>query len=77
VLRAAISAAAAAPDPPAHASFAGKEWDVARYASQPPTTFCSGQVTAMAMYAGTGVEHITSVTTVADVVRELFPGLTG
>jgi NAD(P)H-dependent flavin oxidoreductase YrpB (nitropropane dioxygenase family) len=73
VLRAAITAAATAPDPPAHASFAGQEWDVVRHSDQPPSTFCSGQVNAMAMYAGTGVEHITAIPTASDVIQQLFP----
>jgi nitronate monooxygenase len=72
VLRVALHAAATAPDPVAHAAFLGQEWDVPRYATQPPSTSCSGHVAAMAMYAGTGVEHITAVSSAAEVIEQLL-----
>ena len=73
VLKTAIEKAATADDPTARAAFADQEWDVERHSAQPPATFCSGNVTAMALYAGTGVEHIHDVPAVPDVIARLFP----
>jgi nitronate monooxygenase len=43
-------------------------------AGMPPHKEVSGQIHAMALYAGSGVEHITAVRPAADVVRELADG---
>ena len=40
----------------------------------PPHKDVSGQIHAMALYAGSGVEHITDVRPAADIVRELAEG---
>ncbi len=43
-------------------------------AGLPPHKDVSGQIHAMALYAGSGVEHITAVRPAADIVRELAEG---
>jgi nitronate monooxygenase len=43
-------------------------------AGLPPHKEVSGQIHAMALYAGSGVEHITAVRPAADIVRELAEG---
>ncbi len=43
-------------------------------AGLPPHKDVSGQIHAMALYAGSGVEHITDVRPAADIVRELAEG---
>jgi nitronate monooxygenase len=40
----------------------------------PPHKDVSGQIHAMALYAGSGVEHVTAVHPAADIVRELAEG---
>jgi hypothetical protein len=40
----------------------------------PPHKDVHGQIHAMALYAGSGVEHVTAVRPAADVVRELAEG---
>jgi nitronate monooxygenase len=43
-------------------------------AGMPPHTDVHGQIHAMALYAGSGVEHVTAVRPAGDVVRELAEG---
>jgi len=43
-------------------------------AGMPPHKDVHGQIHAMALYAGSGVEHVTTVRPAADVVRELAEG---
>lgn len=43
-------------------------------AGMPPHKDVHGQIHAMALYAGSGVEHVTAVRPAADVVRELAEG---
>jgi nitronate monooxygenase len=43
-------------------------------AGMPPHTDVHGQIHAMALYAGSGVEHVTAVRPAGDVVRELADG---
>jgi NAD(P)H-dependent flavin oxidoreductase YrpB (nitropropane dioxygenase family) len=73
VLRSAVASASNAPEPIAYIAQGERRLEVDRWSAMPPTTSCSGAVTAMAMYAGTGVGEITDVVSVADAVRLLFP----
>jgi nitronate monooxygenase len=43
-------------------------------AGMPPHKDVHGQIQAMALYAGSGVEHVTAVRPAADIVRELTEG---
>jgi NAD(P)H-dependent flavin oxidoreductase YrpB (nitropropane dioxygenase family) len=43
-------------------------------AGMPPHKDVHGQIHAMALYAGSGVEHVTAVRPAADIVRELAEG---
>ena len=45
-----------------------------RHAGMPPHKEVHGRIDAMALYAGSGVEHVTAVRPAADVVRELVEG---
>jgi nitronate monooxygenase len=74
VLRAAIAAAEAAPDPVAEAAFGESRAPIPRWSAMPPSRDCDGQVTAMAMYAGMGVDAVTDIRPAADVVDELMSG---
>ena len=72
VLRRAIDAASACPDEVVgESSYAGEPWPVMRWSALPPSTFCTGRIDAMAMYAGCGVGEIDRVCTVAEVVAEM------
>jgi NAD(P)H-dependent flavin oxidoreductase YrpB (nitropropane dioxygenase family) len=55
-----------------HAQFGDAAWDVAHWSAQPPTKFMSGDITAMAMYAGTGVGDVTDAPPVAEVLERLM-----
>jgi NAD(P)H-dependent flavin oxidoreductase YrpB (nitropropane dioxygenase family) len=72
VLSSAISAATNASDPVAWIDAGERRVPVGRWSALPPTTSCSGAVTAMAMYAGAGVGQITEVLSVAAVIDLLF-----
>ncbi len=73
VLRLAKERAAASPDRVvAQCAYGGRHWEVVRWSSQPPTVFTSGEVTAMAMYAGCGVGDITDVPPAAEIVDRLI-----
>jgi nitronate monooxygenase len=53
-------------------AYGDQHWEVVRWSSQPPTVFTTGEVTAMAMYAGCGVGDITDVPTAAETVDRLI-----
>jgi NAD(P)H-dependent flavin oxidoreductase YrpB (nitropropane dioxygenase family) len=55
----------------ATASMMGEEFPVERFSSMPPTNFVSGNVRAMAMYAGTSVDAVRDRKPAADIVTEL------
>ena len=55
-------------------STADGEQPLSPRAGLPPHKDVSGQIHAMALYAGSGVEHITDVRPAADIVRELAEG---
>jgi NAD(P)H-dependent flavin oxidoreductase YrpB (nitropropane dioxygenase family) len=72
VLRAAIERAARANDVVGQAAHRDQRWDIARWSSQPPTVFTTGDVTAMAMYAGCGVGDISEVLSAARIVDRIM-----
>jgi NAD(P)H-dependent flavin oxidoreductase YrpB (nitropropane dioxygenase family) len=73
VLRVAIDRAAACADQvTGQAAYADRTWEVLRWSSQPPTAFISGDVSAMAMYAGCGVSDITDVPTAAILLERMI-----
>jgi nitronate monooxygenase len=75
VLRAAIAAVDALDEETVGTvTSAGGEQPIPPRAGLPPHKDVSGQIHAMALYAGSGVEHITAVRPAADVVRELADG---
>lgn len=51
------------------------DWEIPLYNPTPPSRDTVGDVTAMAMYAGTAVGSIRRVTPAADIVRELMAGI--
>jgi NAD(P)H-dependent flavin oxidoreductase YrpB (nitropropane dioxygenase family) len=53
-------------------TYGDQHWEVVRWSSQPPTVFTTGEVTAMAMYAGCGVGDITDAPTAAEIVDRLM-----
>jgi nitronate monooxygenase len=53
-------------------AYGDQHWEVVRWSSQPPTVFTTGEVTAMAMYAGCGVGDITDAPTAAEIVDRLM-----
>jgi NAD(P)H-dependent flavin oxidoreductase YrpB (nitropropane dioxygenase family) len=53
-------------------TYGDQHWEVVRWSSQPPTVFTTGEVSAMAMYAGCGVGDITDVPTAAGIVDRLI-----
>ena len=72
VLRVAVDRAGACADQViGRAAYADRTWEVVRRSSQPPTVFISGEVSAMAMYAGSGVGDITDVPTAAIVLERM------
>jgi nitronate monooxygenase len=72
VLRVAVDRACACADQViGRAEYGDRRWDVVRRSSQPPTVFISGDVSAMAMYAGCGVGDITDVPTAATVLERM------
>jgi NAD(P)H-dependent flavin oxidoreductase YrpB (nitropropane dioxygenase family) len=73
VLRVALEHAAASTDRiVAHAAYLDQRWEVVRWSSQPPTFFTTGEVAAMAMYAGRGVGDIADVPTAAQIVERMI-----
>ena len=75
VLRTAIDAAEASEDPVGRAAFGDAGWPIVKWSVQPPSTFCDGDVSAMAMYAGNGVGAITDIRPAREVVQELMADL--
>jgi nitronate monooxygenase len=72
VLRvAAERAAACESDVVGQAAFGGRHWAVARCSAQPPTDFITGDVAAMAMYAGSGVGDIGDVQSAGQIVDRM------
>jgi NAD(P)H-dependent flavin oxidoreductase YrpB (nitropropane dioxygenase family) len=72
VLRCAIDAAEAHPDGiVGQVSYRDRRWQVARWATQPPNVFTTGDVTAMAMYAGCSVSDIVDVPTAGAIVNRI------
>ena len=72
VLRVAVDRACACADQViGRAAYADRTWEVVRRSSQPPTVFISGEVSAMAMYAGSGVGDITDAPTAAIVLDRM------
>jgi nitronate monooxygenase len=72
VLRVALERAASGTDRTvAHAACRDQSWEVVRWSSQPPTVFTTGEVAAMAMYAGCGVGDIVDVPTAAQIVERM------
>jgi NAD(P)H-dependent flavin oxidoreductase YrpB (nitropropane dioxygenase family) len=72
VLRAATERAARANDFVGQAVYRDRSWAIARWSTQPPTEFTTGDVTAMAMYAGCGVGDISDVTSTARIVDRMM-----
>jgi hypothetical protein len=52
-------------------SYQDRQWDVVRWSPQPPNVFTTGAVTAMAMYAGRGVEHIKDVPSARAILERI------
>jgi NAD(P)H-dependent flavin oxidoreductase YrpB (nitropropane dioxygenase family) len=71
VLRIATEHAASADDVVGHAAYRDRRWEVLRWSTQPPTRFTSGDVSAMAMYAGCGVGEIDDVPSAAQIVDRM------
>ncbi|MGH3519469.1 MAG: NAD(P)H-dependent flavin oxidoreductase [Haloechinothrix sp.] len=72
VLRAAYDAAAAlTTEVVGCARFGDKRWDVARWSAQPPTTFMTGDIAAMAMYCGMGVADVTDICPASEIVDRM------
>jgi NAD(P)H-dependent flavin oxidoreductase YrpB (nitropropane dioxygenase family) len=72
VLRSAITAAAEAADPVAWLGEGDQRFPIGRFSAIPPTAACSGDIGAMALYAGAGVGEINEVVPVAAAIRQLF-----
>jgi NAD(P)H-dependent flavin oxidoreductase YrpB (nitropropane dioxygenase family) len=53
------------------AVYANRNWEVVRWSSQPPTVFISGDISAMAMYAGCGAGDITDVPAAAILLERM------
>jgi nitronate monooxygenase len=75
VLRSALEAAQACTDDiVGHIEVRGTQLPVPRFSFIPPTTTTTGQIHAMALYAGRGVGHCRHGQTAADILRELVDG---
>jgi NAD(P)H-dependent flavin oxidoreductase YrpB (nitropropane dioxygenase family) len=72
VLRAATERAARAKEVVGQAAYGDRRWEIVRWSSQPPTTFTTGDVTAMAMYAGCGVGDVRDVPSAARIVDQMM-----
>jgi NAD(P)H-dependent flavin oxidoreductase YrpB (nitropropane dioxygenase family) len=73
VLRTAVEAAAAGEgDVIGRAAYGDRRWEVIRWSSQPPTVFITGDVGAMAMYAGCGTGDIADVASAAGIVDKMM-----
>ncbi len=76
VLRSAIEAASAWPEdqPVARMAMGPEEFDVPRFHAAPPNLSTTGNVQAMALYAGVGVADVTKQEPVASIIEELMDG---
>jgi NAD(P)H-dependent flavin oxidoreductase YrpB (nitropropane dioxygenase family) len=75
VLRSAIAAAEKLTDEVVgEARFAGQSVPVERFSVMPPTVDTTGNVEAMALYAGESVTNVTRVESAARIVAELVSG---
>jgi NAD(P)H-dependent flavin oxidoreductase YrpB (nitropropane dioxygenase family) len=76
VLGSAVAAALAdGPDPVGRMTLAdGRQAELRRCGTTPPTTATTGQIEAMALYAGRGVGAVAGRTTAAAIVEELGAG---
>ena len=76
VLRSAIAAAEALPDETvATLRLAGAEVPVPRFGPQPPTRESTGEIAAMALYAGQSAGAVHAVMPAAEIVAELARGV--
>jgi hypothetical protein len=76
VLRSAIAAAQALPDETvATLRVAGAEIPVPRFGPQPPTRDSTGEIAAMALYAGQSAGAVHEVRLAAEIVAELARGV--
>jgi len=72
VLRIATERAAARADEVVgRAAYGDRHWQVVRWSSQPPTVFITGEVAAMAMYAGCGVGDNDDIPSAAQIVDRM------
>jgi hypothetical protein len=67
-----LMAAAGADRFVARVAYRDQSWKVVRWSAQPPTMFTTGEVAAMAMYAGCGVGDIADVPTAAHIVERMM-----
>jgi hypothetical protein len=75
VLRSAIAAANAAPEGDVGAiGIGGGTMPIPRYSPIVPNTSTTGNIAAMALYAGESVTHVTSVQPAAAIIAELVAG---
>jgi NAD(P)H-dependent flavin oxidoreductase YrpB (nitropropane dioxygenase family) len=75
VLRSALEAAEAYPDDVVgHVRIGEDDVPIDRFSFLPPTTRTTGQISAMALYAGRGVGHCRHGQTAADILHELVDG---
>jgi NAD(P)H-dependent flavin oxidoreductase YrpB (nitropropane dioxygenase family) len=73
VLRSALEHAAACEgDVVGQAAYGNRRWEVIRWSSQPPTVFITGEVGAMAMYAGCGTGDIADVPSASRIVEKMM-----
>lgn len=76
VLRSAIEAAAGHPEGEVgQVEIAGQAMPLERMSMLPPTREATGEIAAMALYAGEGVARVQSVMPAAEIVAELATGL--
>jgi nitronate monooxygenase len=77
VLRSAIAAAEALPPEERAATLhlAGAEIPVPRFGPQPPTRDTTGEIAAMALYAGQSAGAVSDVRPAAEIVAELADGV--
>jgi NAD(P)H-dependent flavin oxidoreductase YrpB (nitropropane dioxygenase family) len=72
VLRSCVTAAEASSDEIiATAQMAGEDMPVPRFASLPPSKAVRGNISAMALYAGTSVDGVRTRQSAAEIVSEL------
>ena len=75
MLRSAIAAAERAPDGIlGEEQWGGQVLPIQRFAVNPPSTTTTGQIEAMALYAGESVTHVNSVQPAAEIIAELVAG---